>query len=120
MNKEERVWGHFSNLFEGDGVKVKELVVDPGKGMSYQKHFKRSEIWLVSEGKCDVYHDQNGVDDERLTLEKHQHLIVPVGSWHQIANPYEETCKIIEIQFGDACDEEDILRRNYYEDIHTN
>ena len=30
-------------------IKVKELIVAPGKGMSFQKHFKRSEIWLVSE-----------------------------------------------------------------------
>ena len=30
-------------------VKVKELVVKPKKGMSYQKHNHRSEIWLVTE-----------------------------------------------------------------------
>ncbi len=38
---EERIWGAFYNLFESDDVKVKELIVDPGKGMSFQKHFKR-------------------------------------------------------------------------------
>ena len=41
---EKRLWGSFYNLFEEDQVKVKELIVDPGKGMSFQKHFKRSEI----------------------------------------------------------------------------
>ena len=51
---EKRLWGSFYNLFEEDQVKVKELIVDPGKGMSFQKHFKRSEIWLVSKGSCIV------------------------------------------------------------------
>ena len=118
-DSEERLWGTFYNLFEADGVKVKELVVEAGKGMSYQKHDKRSEIWLVSQGKCDVFHNLNGTDDEKITLQKHQHLLIPVGSWHQITNPYKETCKIIEIQYGKACVEDDIFRRNYYEDIHT-
>ncbi len=40
--------GLFIILFEDEQVKVKELIVDPGKGMSFQKHFKRNEIWLVS------------------------------------------------------------------------
>ena len=49
---EERSGGLFIILFEEDNVKVKELVVDPGKGMSFQRHFKRNEIWLVSKGSC--------------------------------------------------------------------
>lgn len=40
--KEDRLWGRFFNLFEEPNIKVKELVVLPGKGMSFQKHFKRS------------------------------------------------------------------------------
>ena len=42
-------------MFEGgQEIKVKELIVNPGEGMSFQKHFKRNEIWLVSKGKCVV------------------------------------------------------------------
>ena len=37
---EERLWGSFYNLFEDKNVKVKELIVMPGKGMSFQRHFK--------------------------------------------------------------------------------
>ena len=44
---EERKWGSFYNLFEDGDVKVKELIVDPGKSMSFQKHLKRHEIWMV-------------------------------------------------------------------------
>lgn len=117
--KYNKVWGEYFNLFEDNGVKVKELIVEPNKGMSYQKHDKRSEIWLVSQGKCDIFHNQNNIDDEKLTLQKHDYFIVPVGTWHQITNPYNVVCKIIEIQYGAECTEDDIFRRNYYEDIHT-
>ena len=51
---EEREWGSFFNLFETKNIKVKELIVEPGKSMSFQRHFKRNEIWLVSEGQCKV------------------------------------------------------------------
>ena len=42
---DERVWGKFYNLFQDDRVKVKELILEPGKGMSFQRHQKRNEIW---------------------------------------------------------------------------
>ena len=45
-------WGSFFNLFQTKNIKVKELIVNPGKEMSFQRHFKRNEIWLVSEGSC--------------------------------------------------------------------
>ena len=51
---EERQWGSFYNLFETKGIKVKELIIEPGKSMSFQRHFLRNEIWFVSEGRCVV------------------------------------------------------------------
>lgn len=112
---EERVWGDFYNLFEKDNVKVKELIVKPGNGMSFQKHFKRSEIWLVSEGQCVVNYSKDSPDKkEKIKLEKFDHYFVPVEEWHQITNPYKETCHIIEIQYGEECEEEDILRTEMY------
>ena len=43
-------WGKFYNLFTDNKVKLKELIVAPGKGMSLQKHFHRDEIWFISQG----------------------------------------------------------------------
>ena len=114
---EERIWGKFYNLFEDDSVKVKELIVAPKKGMSFQKHFKRSEIWLVSKGKCVVNYSKGNPEDRlSVTLEKFDEYNVPVGDWHQITNPFDEPCHIIEIQFGEECIEEDIERVDYYEE----
>ena len=112
---EDRIWGSFYNLFEGEGVKVKELIVDSGKGMSFQKHFKRHEIWLVSQGSCVVNYSKDSPENrEHVTLNKFDKYIVPLGEWHQITNPFEETCRIIEIQYGEEVVEDDIERVDYY------
>ena len=114
---EKRLWGSFYNLFEEDQVKVKELIVAPGKGMSFQKHFKRSEIWLVSKGSCIVNYSKDNPDNkENIKLNKFDYYLVPVGEWHQITNPFEETCHLIEIQYGEECIEDDIERTEYYKE----
>ena len=112
---EERIWGSFFNIFEEDQVKVKELIVLPGKGMSFQKHFKRSEIWMVSKGSCIVNYSKNDPDiKENVQLNKFDYYLVPVGDWHQITNPFNEACHLIEIQYGEECVEDDIVRTEYY------
>ncbi|MDA9040195.1 adenylyltransferase/cytidyltransferase family protein [Gammaproteobacteria bacterium] len=112
---EERLWGSFYNLFEEEQVKVKELIVHPGKGMSFQKHFKRHEIWMVSKGSCVVNYSKDDPDEKHsIQLNKFDHYLVPLGEWHQITNPFKDTCHLIEIQYGDECVEDDIERTEYY------
>ena len=60
------VWGKFYNLFEGDDVKVKELVVSPREGMSFQRHFKRNEIWLVSKGSCEINYSKDDPNNRKV------------------------------------------------------
>jgi cytidyltransferase-like protein len=109
---EERQWGSFFNLFETKNIKVKELIVDPGKSMSFQRHFKRNEIWLVSEGSCTVSYSDDPIEKEKkqLQLNKFDHYFVPIGHWHQIANLSKVKTHIIEIQYGEDCIESDIER----------
>jgi cytidyltransferase-like protein len=111
---EERQWGSFFNLFETKNVKVKELIVEPGKSMSFQRHFKRNEIWLVSEGSCVVsyFNETSNKNISELQLNKFDHYLVPVKHWHQISNVSEKKTHIIEIQYGDDCIESDIERLN--------
>ena len=114
-DQERRIWGEFFNLFEDDQVKVKELVIEPKRGMSLQKHFKRSEIWLVSQGKCLVNYSKSSPEKiEEILLDKHNSLHVELGDWHQITNPFDQICKIIEIQYGKETIEDDIERHSYY------
>ena len=112
---EERLWGSFYNLFEEENVKVKELIVDPGQGMSFQRHFKRNEIWMVSRGSCIVnYSKDNPKNKKNVQLNQFDHYLVPLGEWHQITNPFNKTCHLIEIQYGEECVEDDIERTDYY------
>ena len=114
-DQETRVWGEFFNLFEDDQVKVKELIIEPKKGMSLQKHNKRSELWFVSQGKCLLNYSKISPEEvEEIALNKHQSFHVELGDWHQIFNPFNEKCKIIEIQYGQETIEEDIERHSYY------
>ena len=107
---EERKWGSFFNLFQTKNVKVKELIIKPGKEISFQRHLKRNEIWLVSEGSCYVaFAYKNNINDIRkVKLKKFDHYIVSIGEWHQIINPFQKQVHLIEIQYGEKCIEEDI------------
>jgi mannose-6-phosphate isomerase-like protein (cupin superfamily) len=93
-------------------MEVKELTVDPGKSLSMQKHKLRSEFWIVSEGKCIVNSKtKNGYALPSKELVKHQEFNIPVTEWHQLTNPFDTPCKIVEIQYGEQCIEEDIERQ---------
>ncbi len=114
---EKRVWGEFSNLFEDNSVKVKELIIEPGQGISYQRHFKRSELWFVSKGVVNVKHAlaTESPDSPRIhTLKTDDQIHIRVGDYHQAYNPFSEPCHIIEIQYGDQTTEDDIERLEYY------
>ena len=108
-----RPWGYYRVLHEMPGIKVKELTVEPGQSLSLQKHQLRSEYWIVAEGRCVV--EGWLTDSYRLppkTLEKHQSVSVYASDWHQLKNPFDQPCRIVEIQYGESCDEDDIERRD--------
>jgi mannose-6-phosphate isomerase-like protein (cupin superfamily) len=53
----------------------------------------------------------NGYALPSKNLELHEEHKIPFGEWHQLCNPYDEPCRIVEIQYGDYCTEEDIERK---------
>ena len=113
--KEERIWGTFFNLFQDEKMKLKELIVAPGKGMSFQRHFHRNEIWFISKGSCEVnFSKADPKNYENIKLSYHEVFHVPKLAWHQIINTSNEPCHIIEIQYGDKTNEDDIERLRYY------
>ena len=116
-SSESRVWGKFINLYQDKkNIKVKELIIEPGKGMSFQKHYHRNEIWLVSHGGCYVnFSKGNSAEVIKKELNKFDSFTVKSGEWHQIINPNKFSCHIIEIQFGNKVCEKDIERLHFYE-----
>jgi cytidyltransferase-like protein len=113
--KTERQWGYYRVLHEVSGMKVKELTVDPGKSLSMQRHNLRSEYWIVSEGKCMVEHHGHAIQTDaylvHTQLATHQEFRIPQLKWHRLFNPYDVPCRIVEIQYGEQCEEEDIERK---------
>jgi len=115
--KEERVWGNFSNLFQDENVKVKELVIAPKSGISYQRHFKRNELWYVSKGECFLKFADGNTPDDYGTLHldpTSAPIVILAGDWHQAYNTSDKPCHIIEIQYGEETVEDDIERISLY------
>jgi len=112
--KTERTWGYYRVIHEyNKHTKVKELAVPPGGKLSMQRHQERSEHWFIAEGTATVYTLDSSSDVElHGVFEQHRSLHIPVGQWHQLANEHDTDLKLVEIQYGTNCVEEDIERRN--------
>ena len=110
--KTERDWGYWRVLDDvpDKGYKVKELVIYPGKSLSDQKHFERSEQWQVLQGIVKMDTEYNAI--KNIThLEAHSRPYeIGMEVWHKASNPGTENAHILEIQWGE-CVEEDIERR---------
>ena len=111
--KTNRDWGYWRVLHEnGPQVKVKELTVLPGHRLSMQKHKNRSEHWFVAEGTATVYTVNRSTDVELIgVFDQHQALHIDRQQWHQLSNEGNVPLKVVEIQYGDQCIEEDIERK---------
>lgn len=109
--KTERPWGEYRVLYEQTGTKVKELTVEPGQSLSLQRHEYRAEYWHVVSGKCVVEQRlATGYQLPSRTLKPHDQILIPIREWHRLHNPFDEPCKIVEIQYGRSCSENDIER----------
>ena len=111
IDKEIRQWGEFFVLHKDNITKVKELVVKPFKKLSLQRHFFRSELWFVKSGRCKVLlEDKKLKNNVEHQLKKFDILTIPKGRWHQLINESSNNCRIIEIEYGEKTDENDIER----------
>jgi len=102
---DERPWGNYTVLDEGADYKVKRIAVVAGKRLSYQRHARRSEHWLVVHGAGRVT-----LDGKEIDVLPGSAVDVPVGTAHRIANTGTELLTFIEVQRGDYFGEDDIVR----------
>lgn len=111
--KTVRAWGYYRVLHEVDShVKLKELTVLPGQRLSMQRHEHRAEFWFVAEGEATVYTvDPHSTEYELMSSPaRHQSTWINLNEWHQLCNETDQPLRLIEIQYGDNCVEEDITR----------
>jgi mannose-6-phosphate isomerase-like protein (cupin superfamily) len=102
---EYRPWGYYVVLGEQAAFKVKKTVVYPGRRLSLQRHQRRSEHWLIVQGRARV--TLNEVELERVAG---QSIDIPRESLHRIENIGNDDVVFIEIQTGDYFGEDDIER----------
>ena len=101
----ERPWGFYRSLEIAEGFQVKYIEVKPAGRLSLQKHFKRSEHWVVVRGEVNVT-----VDGTTKTYKVGEHLYIPVEAVHRLENTTSQAAAIVEVQIGSYLGEDDIVR----------
>jgi len=100
-----RPWGTYTILENNDNYKIKRIVVKPGKRLSLQKHFHRSEHWIVVSGTAQVT-----VGDEVTLIRPNESTYIPMGEIHRLENPGKVDVILVEAQVGSYLGEDDIVR----------
>ena len=108
---ERRGWGEYKVLdykFHDDGNNslVKELIISPGRHISYQRHRCRTEIWVFTEGAGELI-----INDVARPVNRGEVVIIIPGMKHAIKSVTE--LHIIEIQIGNELSEDDIERLDW-------
>ena len=103
---EVRPWGAFEVLYEDRECKVKRILVERGKRVSYQTHAQRAEHWLIVSGTGEVT-----LDGVRSPVSAGSAVDVPHGCAHRIENTGAEKLVFVEVQHGGTYfGEDDIVR----------
>ena len=109
-----RPWGFYQTADAGARYQVKRICVNPGARLSLQKHFHRSEHWVVVRGAAEVT-----VGNDVRLVHENDSVYVPIGSIHRLANPGKIALELIEVQVGSYLGEDDILRLDDVYRRHT-
>ena len=105
-----RPWGHYQSLDQGERHQVKRIVVNPGQRLSLQKHKHRGEHWTVVDGVAEITVGMERDALEVKTVRAGEHVLIPRGAIHRMANPGTGPMTLIEVQVGDYLGEDDIVR----------
>lgn len=103
--KVHRPWGSYQSLDIGTRHQVKRIIVNPGGRLSLQKHYHRSEHWIVVRGTALVT-----VNDQQKVIHENESIYIPIGSVHRMENPGRIPLELIEVQTGSYLGEDDIIR----------
>lgn len=104
-DESQRPWGHYVVLADESDHKVKTIVVQPGKRLSYQRHQHRAEHWFVVAGAGVV--TLEGTD---RPVGAGDAVDVAIGQAHRISNTGDAPLVFVEVQHGRSFGEDDIER----------
>lgn len=106
-----RPWGWYQRIDLGARFQVKRINVKTGGKLSLQKHFHRSEHWIVVRGTAEVT-----LDGQVSHVHENESIYLPIGCTHRLANPGKIDLELIEVQVGSYTGEDDIVR---LEDVYA-
>lgn len=106
-----RPWGWYQRIDLGSRFQVKRINVKPDGKLSLQKHFHRSEHWIVVRGTAEVT-----LDGQVSHVHENESIYLPIGCTHRLANPGKIDLELIEVQVGSYTGEDDIIR---IEDVYA-
>ena len=104
-SKVHRPWGNFISLTRGKTWQVKMLEINPNSSLSLQKHYHRSEHWVVVRNTAKVE-----IEGKISFLKENESIYVPKGDKHRLSNPNDAPLILIEVQCGNYLGEDDIVR----------
>lgn len=107
MNTPENIrpWGRYDILDEGPTFKAKRITVNPAGRLSYQRHRRRAEHWIVVDGEATIT-----LNDETTVRVAGESVVIPVLAKHRVENRGIAPLVFIEVQVGDYFGEDDIER----------
>jgi mannose-6-phosphate isomerase len=100
-----RPWGRYDVLSDDASYKVKSIVVEPGKRLSYQRHERRAEHWFVVAGTGVVT-----LDGDEIDVRPGSAVDVARRAAHRMANTGDVPLVFVEVQHGEYFGEDDIVR----------
>lgn len=101
------------DLLAGNKLSPKILVVEPGKRLSWQYHYRRAELWKVVAEEVGIVTSET---DEETKMKKYsndsiiklkkgeRHRLIGLDNWGIVAEIWQHT------ERGNPSDEEDIIR----------
>ncbi len=101
----KRPWGSYTVLEDIPGFKIKKIVVKPGKKLSLQKHYHRSEHWVVVKGTATVTNE-----DKKFLIRENESTYIRIGDIHRLENEGKMDLVVVEVQVGGYTGEDDIVR----------
>lgn len=103
--KGRRPWGYYDSIDQGNGFKVKRIVVNPGCCLSLQRHQQRAEHWIVVDGEAVVR-----IGDTERTVHVNESVYIEKKQIHRLTNKTNKPLILIEVQVGSYLGEDDIER----------
>ncbi|MBI1839185.1 MAG: phosphomannose isomerase type II C-terminal cupin domain [Candidatus Colwellbacteria bacterium] len=99
----KKPWGMFYDFAESKGKwHLKAIVIKKGHRLSLQRHVRRSELWIIAEGKVRI---QKG--EEVIKAKPKESFFIPKNETHRVYALSDAI--LIEVSFG-SHNEKDITR----------